>query len=333
MVTTEYYAYMYTVVLFTEKDLAGIIKFHPETLNPIKKVLTHYSWKVIENNLNYTPDISDEKYLFFKKILEQNLIEALEKEQKENDQSRENIEKCANCGGADISWADFCINCGKYFSEDRFALAEQLFFQRGTDAYFSQDYDNAIKEFSELIMLDQKKSKTKKSKQTAKKTKTNMSPFKVYNPRKIIFDAYCYRGEIYQKKGQYDEAIADFTGAMKTNPENNELYSARAEAYISKGLYDEAISDLEEALKWAPAENRLFEARAEIYEAQGEYQKALDDWKEALEIRQTEWTEKDIEYFSGSILTYEKYINMNLARCEEQIKKIPQDTKKKPKKI
>ena len=54
--------------------------------------------------------------------------------------------------------------------------------------------------------------------------------------------AYANRGLAYGKKGDYDKAIADYTEAIRLNP-NAEAYSNRGLAYRKKGDYDKAIAD------------------------------------------------------------------------------------------
>ena len=64
-------------------------------------------------------------------------------------------------------------------------------------------------------------------------------------------NAYYYRGLAYGKKGNYDEAIADFTKAITIDPPlASKINPAFALAYVSRGLpytemgdYDKAIDE------------------------------------------------------------------------------------------
>ena len=52
-----------------------------------------------------------------------------------------------------------------------------------------------------------------------------------------------------QGKGQYDQAISDFTSAIEINPEYAEAYYNRGVVHAQgKGQYDQAISDFTNAL-------------------------------------------------------------------------------------
>ncbi len=65
--------------------------------------------------------------------------------------------------------------------------------------------------------------------------------------------AYNNRGIAYQEKGEVDRAIADFTTAIKFNPNDAEAYNNRSTAYVYKGDYDRAIADYRKALAIDPS--------------------------------------------------------------------------------
>ena len=55
--------------------------------------------------------------------------------------------------------------------------------------------------------------------------------------------AYYNRGVAYDKIGQGDKAIADYTKAIEINPRDAEAYNYRGIAYYYKARYDKACSD------------------------------------------------------------------------------------------
>jgi tetratricopeptide (TPR) repeat protein len=59
--------------------------------------------------------------------------------------------------------------------------------------------------------------------------------------------AYRYRGSLYLKKGNPDEAINDLTNALKYNPKDEFALVTRAECYKQKGLKDKACEDYRKA--------------------------------------------------------------------------------------
>jgi len=61
------------------------------------------------------------------------------------------------------------------------------------------------------------------------------------NPHDAV--AYYNRGNAYQKKRDYDSAIADYTKAIRIRPNYAHAYYNRGNAYSDKGDYDAAIAD------------------------------------------------------------------------------------------
>ena len=57
---------------------------------------------------------------------------------------------------------------------------EETYLERGIRYYYNGDYDSAVKQYNEAIMLDPNNS-----------------------------TAYAYRGEAYRMKSQYDQAVSD----------------------------------------------------------------------------------------------------------------------------
>ena len=76
---------------------------------------------------------------------------------------------------------------------------------------------------------------------------------------------YSIRGDAYQWKDDYDRAIADYTQAIRLNPDDAYAYYSRGKAYHWKDDYDRAIADYEQALRIDPghtrAKNNLENAR------------------------------------------------------------------------
>ena len=64
--------------------------------------------------------------------------------------------------------------------------------------------------------------------------------------------AYYNRGIAWQAKGQLDEAIADYSEAIRLNPKFVRAYYNRGIAWNAKGESDKAIADYNEAIRLNP---------------------------------------------------------------------------------
>ena len=76
--------------------------------------------------------------------------------------------------------------------------------------------------------------------------------------------AYFDRGEVYSAKGQYDQAIAEFTKAAEISPRLPEIYNNRGLTYQAKGQYDQALSDFNKALGACPTLPKMTDLGGQI---------------------------------------------------------------------
>jgi tetratricopeptide (TPR) repeat protein len=75
---------------------------------------------------------------------------------------------------------------------------------------------------------------------------------KVQQPKLESAEAYNDRGVAYGRKGQYDQAIADYNKAIEINPRGAMTYKNRGSAYYHKGQIDKGISDFNKAIEIDP---------------------------------------------------------------------------------
>jgi tetratricopeptide (TPR) repeat protein len=94
--------------------------------------------------------------------------------------------------------------------------------------------------------------------------------------------AYQYRGAGHLKTGHYDEAIADFDGAIGLQPKLPTAYSDRGIAFRRKGEYAKAIADYSEAIRLWPHWHDWYLNRGLAYAANGQYEDAIADYGRAL---------------------------------------------------
>ncbi|MGO9108438.1 MAG: tetratricopeptide repeat protein, partial [Thermoguttaceae bacterium] len=99
-------------------------------------------------------------------------------------------------------------------------------------------------------------------------------------------DACVGRGVAYLRDLAYDNAIADFTEAIRLSPTCTTAYNFRglaslANACLGKGEYGKAIADFTEAIRLDPKHAAAYHSRGYSYALMGEKAKAEADFAQA----------------------------------------------------
>ena len=96
--------------------------------------------------------------------------------------------------------------------------------------------------------------------------------------------AYFNRGVEWSGQNKYDNAIADYTAAIKIDPKYREAYNNRGNAYRRKGDHALAIADYTEAIKLNPKRGLYYRNRGTVLQDRREYTRALADFDEAIKL-------------------------------------------------
>jgi len=166
-----------------------------------------------------------------------------------------------------------------------------IYFYRGNAYGKKKEYDRAIADFNQALLLNPKYAK-----------------------------AFNNRGLVYSYKNEYDRAIADFNQALQLNPKNAEFFSNRGIAYNNKKEYDRAIADSNQALQLNPKDADAFNNRGTAYGKKKEYDRAIADFNQALQLHP-----KDAEIFSnrGIAYYYKKEYDRAIADYNQALKLNP----------
>jgi tetratricopeptide (TPR) repeat protein len=170
------------------------------------------------------------------------------------------------------------------------------------NAYYDRGaYDLAIADYSRAVQLAPSNTVYKDKLQAARKTLSDQleeARKAEVAARKAEVDAYINSGNAYYAAKDYDRAIADFTEAIRLDPDNVVAYYGRGNCYYMKAYYAMAITDYTQALKFDPnhanAKKWLEEARkAEVkayidsgnaYYATKDYDLAITDYTQAIRL-------------------------------------------------
>jgi tetratricopeptide (TPR) repeat protein len=179
----------------------------------------------------------------------------------------------------------------------RLYQADKLFTQ-GSEANYRKDYDLAISCYTEAIRVST-----------------------MVRPSSYVAVAYHNRGFAYREKGKLDNAIADFTEAIRLDPKNDLFYLARGGTYEQKGRgsdfddvspYEssEAVRDYSEAIRLKPDRADPYYRRAHAYLCMRDHEKAIVDLTAGLNIVLATWPEgpddKKSDYFFELAYIYAK---------------------------
>ena len=95
--------------------------------------------------------------------------------------------------------------------------------------------------------------------------------------------AYTNRALAERQTGANDAALADFTHAIDSNPNHGPAYLGRANLLRAQGQSDAALRDLDQAIRLNPENAQSFHARGLIYQKQGQNERAVTDFDNAID--------------------------------------------------
>lgn len=94
--------------------------------------------------------------------------------------------------------------------------------------------------------------------------------------------AYCARGNAFGAKNDLAAAMQDFNKALQLDPENDEALAGRGNCYKFSNKPDEAINDFTAAIRVNPAESSHYTRRGEAYVMKQLTDLALQDFNTAI---------------------------------------------------
>jgi tetratricopeptide (TPR) repeat protein len=92
------------------------------------------------------------------------------------------------------------------------------------------------------------------------------------------------KGNYRLEDGQYDEAVKEFSNALKKNPDHVNAHLGLAITYLQTNKSDEALAEFNRVIELVPEMAPAYANRGILYDRLGEYEKALADYRKALAL-------------------------------------------------
>jgi tetratricopeptide (TPR) repeat protein len=104
-----------------------------------------------------------------------------------------------------------------------------------------------------------------------------------------LYPEYAYahwvRADVHMEREAWDEAIHDYTAALKLDPQDDYSLQNRARAHLKQAAWEAAVADLDEALRIKPNEAAVLNLRALARLRKGDSDRALADADDAVRIK------------------------------------------------
>jgi len=129
----------------------------------------------------------------------------------------------------------------------------------GAEASKNQDFDKAIELLRKATALDHKYADE-------------------------LAAVYQQRGYAAATNKQFQDAVNDYSEAIKLKPEDARIYEQRAAVEMKLNDNDKALADYSEAIKLKPNEARYYAYRSYIYELKGDVKSSMADAEKVLKL-------------------------------------------------
>ena len=100
-----------------------------------------------------------------------------------------------------------------------------------------------------------------------------------------LAEIYRERGLHFAELGHYDKAVADFSNAVKLNPDYVTAFISRANAYAKLEQYKAAYQDFATAQKLSPQNTAIYVIRGSLNFLLGRFQDAVADYRYYLSLK------------------------------------------------
>ncbi len=168
-------------------------------------------------------------------------------------------------------------------SEDREPQTAGTYLDRGIMFASRSEYDKAIADFTEALRLNPDMASAYELRGRALVASVS-KVFSVGDNFSAILTMVTSDNATAEQGRVLDRAIADFTQAIRLDPQNPMNYRERGRAYSDKGETDKGLADYDEAIRLDPNDASGYNDRGTVYAEKGEYDQAIADYTQAIRL-------------------------------------------------
>jgi len=143
------------------------------------------------------------------------------------------------------------------------------------------NFDEAI-DLYQSALLENNDSNIRDQLKKAEKLKKEEEAKKYIDPAKA--EEHKVKGNEFFEKGDYPNAVKEYTEGLRRDPNNKGLFSNRSAAYIKLMEFSFALKDVEKCLELDPQFVKAYYRKGNCHHAMKEYHKALKAYDEGLKI-------------------------------------------------
>jgi len=98
------------------------------------------------------------------------------------------------------------------------------------------------------------------------------------------WNAYTGRAKVLADRGEWGQALMDYSKAIELSPDDAQHYINRGSGYASVGDYARALKDYDKAIALDPTKDEAYHNRGMTYGRLNQFDKAISDLSQAIEL-------------------------------------------------
>lgn len=162
------------------------------------------------------------------------------------------------------------------------------YFTRGIAYGGKHDYDMAIADHETVLQRNPNNVEAREFLELALKARSDLQAIeesvKPKNEKLTNAENHIAKGIAFSEKGDFDQAIVEFTKVIELAPNSIAGYYNRAGIYSKKEDNDNAIKDFSKVIELNPAYIDAHRGRAFKYGLKGEWDKVIADFESVLQL-------------------------------------------------